>query len=331
MNDVQQVISEGDNLIASTPVPPSRVVPSMADDVRAGLAHRPRELHPKYFYDERGSALFDQICDTPEYYPTRTEDALLRQYAAEIIAAAGPHSMLELGSGMSRKTRHLLAAWDEPGGIYWPFDVSGEMLVRVAEGLAGEFPSLRIHPLIGDYTAGFGHFPDLEGRTLAMFLGSTLGNFAPDFAAHFLADFVTHLDRGDSFLLGADLVKDPGVIEAAYNDRQGITAEFNLNVLRVINRVLAADFDLDAFTHRAIYNRREQQIEMYLDSRRAQTVRIGALGMEIELAAGEPILTEISRKFTLEQVRDLFAGAQLTLDRVWTSESHPYALALGRR
>lgn len=318
-------------VVANTTIPPSRPTPSLADDVRAGLARRPRELQPKYFYDDLGSQLFDAICDTPEYYLTRTEDRLLRRHAAAIVERAGPHSVLELGSGTSRKTRHLLAAWNEPGGVYWPFDVSGETLERVAVELAARYPALRIHPLVGDYTAGFGNFPDLDGRTLALFLGSTLGNFTAAFAGEFLADFSTHLDPGDCFLLGADLDKDPRLIEAAYNDAQGLTARFNRNVLAVLNRELGADFDPRGFAHRAVYDRDARQIEMYLDSTRDQTVTIRGLDLTLSFSAGESILTEISRKFTVEQLEGLLAGARLDVVERWIDDERPYALLLAER
>ena len=314
-----------------TLVPPSRPTRTMADDVREGLLSRPRELHPKYFYDERGSQLFDRICDTPEYYPTRTEDALLRQHAADIVAHCAPDNMLELGSGTSRKTRHLLDAWGVDGATYFPFDVSAEMLESVASLLAAEYPQLSVHGLVGDYTAGFGNFPQLHGDTLALFLGSTLGNFAPDFADHFLVEFVSHLERGHHFLIGADLDKDPAVIEAAYNDAEGITAAFNRNVLAVINRELGGNFDLQAFAHRAVYNRRLRRIEMYLDSLTDQRVAISALGAELELRAGEAILTEISRKFTLEELDAMLGAAGLTTVRRYVARDFPYALVLARK
>lgn len=300
----------------------------MAEDVRNGLSERPRELHPKYFYDQHGSELFDQICDTPEYYLTRTEDALLDDHAAEILAIARPDSMLELGSGTSRKTRKLLDHWQEPGAIYWPFDVSAEMLETVAGELTAEYPHLDIHGLVGDYTAGFGHFPELRGRSLALFLGSTLGNFAPDFARNFLTEFVTHLDAGDYFLLGADLDKDPAILTAAYNDAAGITAAFNKNVLTVINRRLKADFDTDRFVHRGHYNGPLRQMEMYLESTCDQNVRIDALDMDIDFAAGESILTEISRKFLLSDLHELLRRAGLTVVKEFVADKRPYALVL---
>lgn len=312
-------------------VAPSRTIPTLREDVAEGLSQRPRELHPKYFYDERGSELFDAICDTPEYYLTRTEFELLERHGWDILAATEPHNMLELGSGTSRKTRLLLSHWHQPGGVYWPFDVSAEMLEKVAGELTAEYPSLSIHGLVGDYTAGFGNFPDLDGKTLAMFLGSTLGNFAPEFAESFLADFASHLDFGDYLLIGADLDKDPGVIEAAYNDAQGITAEFNRNVLRVMNAELGATFNPEAFTHKAIYNRELRRIEMYLISDRDQDVEVRALGRSFDFRAGEKILTEISRKFRIEDLQNLMRVASMKVVETFVHPQRPYALMLGRK
>ncbi|MDX1569899.1 MAG: L-histidine N(alpha)-methyltransferase [Xanthomonadales bacterium] len=317
---------------ALTVVAPSRRQRSMGEDVRDGLSERPRELSPKYFYDQRGSLLFDRICDTPEYYPTRTEAGLLDRHAGEIVRMTQPRSILELGSGTSRKTRTLLDHWRPvERGTYWPFDVSAEMLEEVAEQLADEYPHLGVHALVGDYTGGFGNFPDLDGRTLALFLGSTLGNFAPEFAAHFLAEFATHLDQGDYFLLGTDLDKDPAVLEAAYNDAQGITAQFNLNMLRVLNRELDADFAEEAFAHRAVYNRRLRRVEMYLDSRTEQVVRIRRLGLVLKFAEGEPMLTEISRKFTVAELDRMLAAARLKVVETFVDDAFPYALTLARK
>ena len=312
-------------------IAPSRTIPTLREDVADGLSQRPRELHPKYFYDERGSELFDAICDTPEYYLTRTEFELLERHGWDILAATEPHNMLELGSGTSRKTRLLLSHWRQPGGIYWPFDVSAEMLEKVAGELTSEYPSLSIHGLVGDYTAGFGNFPDLEGKTLAMFLGSTLGNFAPEFAESFLADFASHLQPGDYLLIGADLDKDASVIEAAYNDAQGITAQFNKNVLRVMNAELDADFDSESFTHRAVYNQELRRIEMYLVSDQDQSVEISALGRTFDFKAGEKILTEISRKFRLEDLEGLMKVAAMEVVQTFVHPDRPYALMLGQK
>lgn len=315
-----------------TRIEPSRPTAAIAEDVIRGLTRADKELHPKYFYDERGSELFDRICDTPEYYLTRTEQALLGRHAGRIMHACRPRNVLEFGSGTSRKTRLLLGAWTDVGPrTYWPFDVSAEMLEGVVEALAVDYPDLAVHGLIGDYNAGLENLPRMTGVTLALFLGSTLGNFEPHQGAEFFDQIARRSMPGDYLLLGADLDKDPAVIEAAYNDRAGITAEFNRNVLAVLNRELDADFDLAHFEHRALYNRDRRQVEMYLISTRRQGVRIGALNLDLSFAAGEAICTEISRKFTVEELGELMAGAGFEPISRLVDETHPYALVLGRR
>jgi L-histidine Nalpha-methyltransferase len=293
-------------------VPAARPVPGLEDDVREGLLTPPRSLPPKYFYDERGSALFDRICETPEYYPTRTEGALLGACADRIIEAARADHIIELGSGASRKTGHLLAAAERAGldGCeYWPFDVCEPMLRQAAGRLLADHPRLRVNALVGDYLAGLSGLPRPPGRRLFVFLGSTIGNFGPSQARGFLRELRACMEPGDSLLLGADRVKSPAVLEAAYNDAQGITAAFNLNLLHVLNRELAADFDPAAFAHRAVYDRERQQVEMYLDSARRQRVHLARLGERLDLEAGEPILTEISRKFTPEGLHAMLTEA----------------------
>ena len=232
-------------------VPSARPVAGLAEDARRGLLHRPRSLPSKYFYDERGSRLFDAICRTPEYYPTRTEGMLLARHAAAIIAQARPEHILELGSGASRKTRHLLAACE--GGrhtpTYWPFDVCEEMLLAAGAELAGRYDWLTINPLLGDYCGGLRHLPAPNGRRLFVFLGGTIGNFERAEAIALLCELYAIMAPGDRLLLGADRVKDPAVLLAAYNDAQGVTAEFNRNLLQVLNRQLGADFVVEAFRH----------------------------------------------------------------------------------
>ncbi|ACL73551.1 conserved hypothetical protein [Thioalkalivibrio sulfidiphilus HL-EbGr7] len=296
-------------------VEPGRAVPSLEEDVREGLLFAPRSLPPKYFYDARGSVLFDRICETPEYYPTRTEDALLARCADAVIAEARPDHVIELGSGASRKTRHLLDAVERAGlrhCRYWPFDVCEPMLREAGERLLARHPWLRIDALVGDYLAGLDGLPRPEGRRLFVFLGSTIGNFEPQQARDFLAGLAACMGGRDSLLLGADRVKDPSVLEAAYNDAAGITADFNLNLLRVLNRELAADFELGAFRHRAVYDPSLQRIEMHLVSTCDQVVKFGHLGESLRLEAEEPILTEISRKFTRGSVDQLLHDAGLT-------------------
>lgn len=292
--------------LAWRPVRPSRPRPDLIEDVRGGLLDRPRSLPPKYFYDAEGSRLFDAICDTPEYYLTRTEDALLAECAADIIAAVRPKRFLEFGSGASRKTRHLLSACEgfcEP--IYQPFDVCLDMLLEAGSSLTRDYDWLRVDALVGDYLAGFDHLP--QGRTPALvaFLGSTIGNFEDQEALVFLKGLRAMMDGADRLLLGADRVKDPAVLHAAYNDAAGITAEFNRNVLKVINGELDADFPVEHFDHYAAYNPLHCRVEMYLVSRRHQRVRLGDLGAELEFLEGEAICTEISRKFTESHLRAL--------------------------
>jgi L-histidine N-alpha-methyltransferase len=315
-----------------TSIRTSRRVSTLEEDVREGLTGKIKRLHPKFFYDEVGSQLFDRICDTPEYYLTRTEYGLLQQHSADIIARAGPKHLLELGSGTSRKTRLLLDAWSKKEGThtYWPFDVSARMLKSVAADLALEYPGLEIHALIGDYTAGLCRLPDMTGTTLALFVGSTLGNFKPDDAGRFLSELVSCLKPGDFFLLGVDLDKDPNVLRAAYNDAQGITEAFNKNILAVVNRKLDAQFDLDKFTHRAFYNHQHRQMEMHLDATQRQTVAIEGLGLVVDFEAGESIWTEISRKYTLPEIDELFDQSGLAVVDRYIDQAHLYALILGQ-
>ena len=296
------------------PVPPTRRVPGLEEDVRRGLLVAPRSLPPKYFYDERGSALFDRICDTPEYYPTRTEDALLAACADRVIAAARPDHIIELGSGASRKTRHLLTATVRAGldGCqYWPFDVCEPMLRQAAVRLLNEYPGLRVNALVGDYLAGLDWLPCPPGRRLFAFLGSTIGNFEPAEAIAFMSDLAAVMGPGDSLLLGLDRVKAPDVLEAAYDDAEGVTAAFNLNLLSVLNRALDADFDPGAFAHRACYDAARRRIEMHLVSRVAHTVCLGRMNERLDFSRGESILTEISRKFTPEDIDALLDAAGL--------------------
>ncbi len=313
-------------------IPPSRAVPSLLDDVRSGLLHPPRSLPPKYFYDEVGSRLFDQICDTPEYYPTRTEDALLARHADAIIAQTRPAHLLELGSGSARKTRHLLhAVCAQTGaGSYWPFDVCESMLMTTTQQLSCEYPALRVHPLLGDYQAGLDNLPRPVGGCLYLFLGGTLGNFRPGQARRLLRELASHMQPDDHLLLGLDRVKDEGVLHAAYNDAAGITAEFNRNVLQVLNREVVADFRPRAYDHLAEYVSEQEQIEMYLIPHSPQRVYLGALDVTLELPAGERILTEISRKFTTESIDQLLRESGLALMAHYEAPDACYSLVLAR-
>jgi L-histidine N-alpha-methyltransferase len=305
---------------------------NLAHDVRVGLTQEPKRLPPKYFYDQLGSQLFDQICDTPEYYQTRTEHALLATIADELVARPGPTHLVELGSGAARKTRVLLDAIERSGQrcVYVPFDVSETMLVQSSEQLLVDYPWLRVHALVADYDSHLECLPAGQ-RHLVLFLGSTIGNFEPDQTVRLLKHVAAHLGEGDRFLLGVDLVKDRAALERAYNDAQGITADFNKNVLRVINRELDARFDLRRFRHVAFFNESQSQIEMHLEATVGHRVFIQRLGMEVTFAAGERILTEISRKFSRDSTEEMLDAAGLELMRWFVPESSHFALALARR
>ncbi len=313
-------------------VPRARHVPSLADDVAHGFAQLPRTLPPKYFYDARGSQLFDSICDTPEYYPTRTEAQLLELRADAIIACARPDHIIELGSGTSRKTEALLAACERAGHVpvYWPFDVCESILRQSGARLGHTFPWLTVRALVGDYTAGLDHLPRPEGRCLYVFLGGTYGNFEPVAGQSLLREVAARMTHHDRLLLGTDRVKQTATLEAAYNDAQGFTAAFNRNVLEVINRELDGDFDVSAFEHRAIYNEAAARIEMYLIANRPQSVRLDALGKTFEFAAGEHVLTEISRKFTPQTLGNEVLASGLRQEADFVAADEAYSLAVLR-
>jgi L-histidine N-alpha-methyltransferase len=304
---------------------------ALARDVREGLLARQKTLPPKYFYDDRGARLFDAICDLPEYYLTRTEQSLLDTAVGNIVALTAPSDIIEFGSGASRKTRLLLeAAMGTSRHLrYVPLDVSETMLRHAAAALLGDYPRLTVHGLVGDYEEDLEHLPPGK-RRLAIFLGSTIGNFDREAAAAFLSNIRRHLTERDAFLLGVDLVKPLEVLEAAYNDRSGVTGEFNRNVLRVINRHLDADFDVTRFAHLAFFNRARSQIEMHLRAEVAHDVHIRALGLEIRFAVGETIHTEISRKFSEAEVHQMLAAAGFAMLRWYTPPNRYFGLALAR-
>jgi len=303
---------------------------SLLEDARRGLAARPRSLPPKYFYDARGSWLFDRICDTPEYYPTRTEAALLALTARDIVAAVRPAHLVELGSGTARKTRHLLDGCQALRCYctYWPLDVCEAALHATGHALTADYEWLCVTGLVGDYLAELDALPAMSGRRLFVFLGGTIGNFTAAEAVRFLRGVRGCMRPDDRLLLGGDRVKDPTVLHRAYNDAAGITAEFNLNLLRVLNRELRADFDPGAFAHEALYNPQAEQIEMYLVASRSQTVSVGALGRAFRFEAGERMLTEISRKFTPDSLRGLFGAAGFTIERHYQPDNGYFSLVL---
>lgn len=292
-----------------------------------GLLEPPRMLPPKYFYDTRGSELFDQICDTEEYYPTRTEDALLARFAADIIGKVSPRHILELGSGTSRKTRHLLSACEvQEGAVYWPFDVCREVLEQAGERLAWDFPWLEINPLWGDYSAGLDHLPCPSGGCLYVFLGGTLGNFDEPDAVAFLTELSSRMSGQDRLLLGLDRVKPDSVLCAAYDDAEGVTAAFNRNVLSVLNQELDGNFRPEFFEHQAVYNKEQMRIEMYLVADGPQEVYLEAIDTTLRFEDGENILTEISRKFTLDSATRLLAKAGLDVEQHYEPENEYFSL-----
>ncbi|MFJ2113260.1 MULTISPECIES: L-histidine N(alpha)-methyltransferase [unclassified Streptomyces] len=298
-------------------------------DVLQGLTRTPKVLPPKWFYDARGSELFEEITRLPEYYPTRAEREILLTRAPRIAAVTGARALIELGSGSSDKTRHLLDELMEVTGLahYVPVDVSESALTGAAESLLAERPGLHVHALIADFTASL-VLPSTPGPRLVAFLGGTIGNLLPPERAEFLASVRALLAPGDSLLLGTDLVKDESVLVRAYDDTAGVTAEFNKNVLGVINRELGADFDPDDFEHVARWDREEEWIEMRLRARRALAVKIPELDLVVHFEAGEEVRTEVSAKFRQDRVRDELAVAGMELAHWWTDGEGRFALSL---
>jgi L-histidine Nalpha-methyltransferase len=304
------------------------------EELRASLSETPRRIPSKYFYDDRGSELFEEITELPEYYPTRTERSILEERAGHVARKSGATELVELGSGAATKTRILLDAMEQAGTLeaYVPFDVSEAMVRRVARQLAVGYPGLRVHGVVGDFLSHLGEVPHPDGGSrLAVFLGGTIGNLTPEQASDFLSELSAGLDPGDHLLLGTDLVKDPAVIEAAYNDAAGVTAEFNLNALRVVNELTGGDFDPRGFRHRAFFDPEHSRIEMRLVSTRPQTVSLPALGLTLELGEGEEILTEISTKFDRPRVEAMLAEAGFELTDWLTDPGEMFALSLARR
>ncbi|MGQ0631778.1 MAG: L-histidine N(alpha)-methyltransferase [Sporichthyaceae bacterium] len=302
-------------------------------DVRAGLGATPKTLPPKWFYDAVGSELFTAITRLPEYYPTRAEAEILRAQAAEIAFASRASTVVELGSGSSEKTRLLLDALDDAGTLhrYVGVDVSDTALTEAAAGLLESYPNLLVHAVVADFEHHLHLLPDHGDRRLIVFLGGTVGNLPPAMRARFLADISNVMRPGDSLLLGTDLVKSPAVLVPAYDDSAGVTADFNRNVLRVLNRELDADFDVEAFEHVAVWNAETEWIEMRLRARGDQQVRIAALDMDLTLTDGEEIRTEISAKFRRSGVRAELAAAGLDLRHWWTDDEGRFGLSLAER
>ncbi|WP_017713579.1 L-histidine N(alpha)-methyltransferase [Prochlorothrix hollandica] len=300
-------------------------------DVIAGLSHTPKSLSPRYFYDDRGSELFEQICDLPEYYPTRTEAWILQTYGAEVARLTGPCELVELGSGSSTKTRQLLEAYQALGHPlrYVPIDVSAGILQASALQLRQDYPQLQIQGLVGTYEQALAHLdPTPSPSRLLFFLGSSIGNFDAAACDRFIHQVVTALQPGEYFLLGLDLQKPKAILEAAYDDSQGVTAAFNVNVLSHLNWRYQGNFDPSKFEHWSFYNEAEAQVEMHLRCLQSHVVTLDNLGLTVEFAEGETIHTEISRKFNLSAMETQLQGHGLTPVRTWTDDQGWFGLIL---
>ena len=305
---------------------------AMEADVRAGLSASPKHLPPVYFYDDRGSRLFDEITRLPEYYPTRAERSILESHAGDMVRAAGADVLVELGAGTCDKSRVLLDAMRDNGllGAYVPLDVSDTTLWEAATALSEEYPGLTVRAVVGNFHHHLDRL-DAPGRRLFAFLGGTIGNFEPAQRAAFVAGLADVMRPGDRFLLGTDVIKDRARLVAAYDDAAGVTAEFNRNVLHVLNRELGADFVPDRFAHVARWNEDDHRIEMWLRSLDECCVHIADLGLDIGFAAGEEMLTEISTKFSLDALRGELEACGLVVDHTWVADGDEFVLTLARR
>ncbi len=306
---------------------------AMARDVRAGLSAWPKELAPKYFYDERGSELFEAITELEEYYPTRTERSILAARAEDIVAAAdGPRTLIELGSGSASKTRVLLDAMRAAGSLetYVPVDISEEITQRTARELVAEYPGLNVRGLVCDFERDLERIPEAEAPRVIAFLGGTVGNLYPGPRRAFLERIRALLDPSDHLLLGTDLIKDRARLELAYDDPGGVTAEFNKNVLHVLNRELGGDFSLDCFEHVARFDEREERMDIRLRSLCDQEVTLAELDLVTSFAVGEEMRTEISTKFSRPRLEAVYADAGFELSGWFTDPAEDYALSLAR-
>ena len=308
---------------------PEERAQALRDDVRHGLTTEPKELSPQWFYDERGSELFDEITRLPEYYLTEREREILRDRAGEVAELTQANTLVELGSGTSEKTRLLMDALADHGHLrrFVPFDVSEETLRASAAAIVQDYPGLEVHAVVGDFGRHLSFLPEGKRRLIA-FLGSTIGNLPPIERAGFLQSVEATLTPGEALLLGVDLVKDVARLEAAYNDSAGLTAEFNRNILYVLNRELGGDFEPEQFEHVARWDSDNEWIEMVLRSSRRQEVVLEELDLEVSFAGGEEMRTEISAKFRREGVEDELTDAGLELQRWWPHEGGDFALAL---
>jgi L-histidine Nalpha-methyltransferase len=300
--------------------------------LREGLTRSPREIPPRFFYDDVGSRLFEEITRLPEYYPTRTEETVLRACALDVIERSRPETLIELGPGAAVKTRLLLDAMQASGHLrsYVPFDVSESMVRRVGSELLDEYPGLDVHGVVADFAHHLDRLPPLK-RQLCIFLGGTIGNFRPAEAARFLRSVARRLSPGDHFLLGTDLVKPVARLEAAYNDSAGVTARFNRNILRVVNQLTEGNFDPERFEHRAVYNPEAAWIEMWLRSTARQEVKLPSIDLQFTVDQDEEILTEISAKYDRSRVLALVAGAGLEMVAFYTDPENLFALSLSRK
>jgi L-histidine N-alpha-methyltransferase len=309
------------------------VLPQFAPEVEQGLIGFPKTLPSKLFYDEGGSALFEEITRLPEYYLTRTELRILRERAGEMARAVEPGvTVVELGSGTATKTCTLLQALGrrQIRVPYYPVDISPAALNEARERVEAQCPNASVHPVPTDFSEGFGFLRDIPGRKLVLYLGSSIGNFDPDAAIAMLRSVRARLVPGDALLLGTDLVKDASILVPAYDDQRGVTAEFNKNILRRLNRELGGNFDLESFRHVALWNPKQSRMEIYLESLRVQTVSIGLLGLHVRFAIGERIHTENSYKYTMPMVRAMLSSSGFTLDRTWFDKKKWFAVHLAR-
>jgi len=313
--------------------PTPKVASPAGSDVVKGLTNHPKYLSPRYFYDDRGSELFEQICELPEYYLTRTETVILQHCAEEIANITGACELIELGSGSSTKTRILLDAYQHKGYPlrYLPIDVSAGILEASARQLLVDYPSLQVHALAGTYEQALGQLQqsELPNRIIG-FIGSTLGNLNPQECDDFLSQITAALQLGEYFLLGVDLQKPKDILEAAYNDSAGVTAAFNLNILNHLNRRFDGNFDLNKFEHWAFYNETKHQIEMHLRSLESQTVELRSLNLKIDFEKGETINTEISRKFDINGIQELLKSKGFLPQKVWTDDNQWFGLILSK-
>ena len=302
---------------------------SLRADARAGLTASPKSLPPKWFYDERGSEIFDKITRLDEYYPTRAEREILRAVAGQIAAATRARTLVELGSGSADKTRLLVDALRDVGTLrrYVPVDVSEAALIAASRRVLNGYPGLAVHAVVSDFEEHLG-LPDGDGPRLVAFLGGTIGNLLPAQRAAFLRSVRARLADGDTLLLGTDLVKDPDVLVAAYDDAAGVTAAFNKNILSVLNSELGANFDLDEFDHVALWDPAAEWIEMRLRSAESQQVRLPGIGLAVHFDAGEEMRTEVSAKFRRDGVRAELAAAGLAMRSWWTDDGGRFGLSL---